>query len=107
MDNQLEIQDPVGIIPDPGPRANIGPGHSYESVSKRIAGVVYLPFNKSPRKWLIGVFIAFCFVNLLTFCVWTLFVRGTGIWGINIPIGWGFAIINFVVGGSVSATPAR
>jgi hypothetical protein len=22
--------------------------------------------------------------------------RGTGIWGINIPVGWGFAIINFV-----------
>ena len=24
------------------------------------------------------------------------FLRGVGIWGINIPIGWGFAIINFV-----------
>jgi molybdopterin-containing oxidoreductase family membrane subunit len=22
--------------------------------------------------------------------------RGTGIWGINIPVGWGFAIVNFV-----------
>ena len=25
-----------------------------------------------------------------------LFVKGVGIWGINIPVGWGFAIINFV-----------
>jgi len=25
-----------------------------------------------------------------------LFVRGIGIWGVNIPIGWGFAIVNFV-----------
>src|ERR1019366_2840825 len=25
-----------------------------------------------------------------------LFIKGTGIWGINIPIGWGFAIVNFV-----------
>ena len=25
-----------------------------------------------------------------------LFYRGVGIWGINIPVGWGFAIINFV-----------
>ncbi len=26
---------------------------------------------------------------------WLLF-RGVGVWGINIPVGWGFAIINFV-----------
>ena len=25
-----------------------------------------------------------------------LFIKGVGIWGINIPIGWGFAIVNFV-----------
>ncbi len=25
-----------------------------------------------------------------------LFLKGVGIWGINIPIGWGFAIVNFV-----------
>ena len=25
-----------------------------------------------------------------------LFFKGVGIWGVNIPIGWGFAIINFV-----------
>ncbi len=25
-----------------------------------------------------------------------LFMKGTGIWGLNIPVAWGFAIINFV-----------
>src|SRR5437879_8237699 len=25
-----------------------------------------------------------------------LFLRGVGIWGINVPVGWGFAIVNFV-----------
>ena len=25
-----------------------------------------------------------------------LLLKGIGIWGINIPVGWGFAIINFV-----------
>ena len=25
-----------------------------------------------------------------------LFVKGVGVWGINIPVGWGFAIVNFV-----------
>ena len=23
-------------------------------------------------------------------------IKGTGIWGVNLPVGWGFAIINFV-----------
>ncbi len=25
-----------------------------------------------------------------------LLLKGVGIWGVNIPVGWGFAIINFV-----------
>jgi Ni/Fe-hydrogenase subunit HybB-like protein len=33
---------------------------------------------------------------LLLFAITNLFVTGTGIWGLNIPVGWGFAIINFV-----------
>jgi molybdopterin-containing oxidoreductase family membrane subunit len=33
---------------------------------------------------------------MLLVAVTYLFVRGTGIWGINNPVGWGFAIINFV-----------
>ena len=33
---------------------------------------------------------------LLLVAVTYLFVEGVGIWGINIPIGWGFAIVNFV-----------
>jgi molybdopterin-containing oxidoreductase family membrane subunit len=28
--------------------------------------------------------------------MYVLFTRGVGTWGVNIPIGWGFAIINFV-----------
>ncbi len=88
--------DKQPIIPDPGAGTVLGPGHDYDSVTKRIAGVVYLPLKNSPRRWLVGAFIAFCFVNLLMLAVYLLFMRGVGIWGINIPIGWGFAIINFV-----------
>jgi molybdopterin-containing oxidoreductase family membrane subunit len=33
---------------------------------------------------------------LLLLSITYLFVRGTGIWGINIPVAWGFAIINMV-----------
>ena len=33
---------------------------------------------------------------LLLYAMGYLFVRGIGIWGVNIPVGWGFAIVNFV-----------
>ncbi len=32
----------------------------------------------------------------LRLAVCYLFLKGVGIWGINIPVAWGFAIINFV-----------
>ncbi len=33
---------------------------------------------------------------LLLVSVTYLFAEGIGIWGVNIPVGWGFAIVNFV-----------
>ena len=35
-------------------------------------------------------------VSMLQVSVAYLLYEGVGIWGINIPVGWGFAIINFV-----------
>ncbi len=39
-----------------------------------------------------------CFVILqwFLFAVCWLFYKGVGVWGVNIPVGWGFAIVNFV-----------
>lgn len=48
------------------------------------------------RGWLFGFFIAFSLLMLLFVSIGWLFVRGIGLWGVNIPIAWGFAIINFV-----------
>ena len=36
------------------------------------------------------------FTGLLLVSLTYLVTKGIGIWGINIPVGWGFAIINFV-----------
>jgi molybdopterin-containing oxidoreductase family membrane subunit len=33
---------------------------------------------------------------MMLYAIGYLFLRGVGIWGVNIPIGWGFAIVNFV-----------
>jgi len=40
--------------------------------------------------------VAFMLFGVLNAAIGYLFFKGTGIWGINIPAGWGFAIINFV-----------
>ena len=95
LDPQEVILSPRQVA-DPGADSILGPGHNYDTVTGRIAGVVYLPFKRSPKKWLVGAFIAFCFVNLLMLATGLLFLKGIGIWGVNIPIGWGFAIVNFV-----------
>ena len=33
---------------------------------------------------------------MMLYAIIYLLFTGTGVWGLNIPVGWGFAIINFV-----------
>ena len=91
----LPEQSPVATL-DPGPEKVLGPGHDYASVTTKISGVVYRPFLKTPRQMFVGFGLAFLLVNLLMVAVTWLFLRGVGIWGIMIPVAWGFAIVNFV-----------
>src|SRR6201993_3531352 len=72
----------------------IEPGHSYGSVTNKIASIVLTrPISVG---WLAGFSIAFTLMMVLMISVAWLVTKGVGIWGINIPIGWGFAIVNFV-----------
>lgn len=48
------------------------------------------------RGWLIGFTISFMFLMVLLASIGWLFTKGIGIWGVNIPVGWGFAIVDFV-----------
>jgi molybdopterin-containing oxidoreductase family membrane subunit len=66
----------------------------YTEITKDIASIP-ISVNWKLRFW-IGFSIAFLFVLLLLYAVVVLFVRGVGIWGISIPVAWGFAIVNFV-----------
>ncbi|MFQ5931874.1 MAG: NrfD/PsrC family molybdoenzyme membrane anchor subunit [Nitrospiraceae bacterium] len=78
---------------NPGP-ATIEPGHTYASVSDKISAMVLT--RRTPRSWFVGFGISFALVMLLLYAVAYLVVIGLGIWGLNAPVGWGFAIINFV-----------
>ena len=49
-----------------------------------------------PKWWYLGFGVTFALVMMLLWSITVLFTKGVGIWGINIPVGWGFDIINFV-----------
>jgi hypothetical protein len=52
--------------------------------------------GRAPLGWLIGFVVSFLLVMLLFYSIAYLLVVGVGIWGVSIPVGCGFAIINFV-----------
>ncbi len=79
--------------PHPGPPV-LEPGYDFASVTDKISAIVLR--KKTPKGWLLGFAIAFALCMLLQYAIAVLLVRGVGIWGINIPVGWGFAIVNFV-----------
>jgi Ni/Fe-hydrogenase subunit HybB-like protein len=72
----------------------LAPGHSFGSVTDKITSAVLRP-GFLPG-WLVGFVIAFGVMSMFLFAVSYLLIKGTGIWGVNIPVGWGFAIVNFV-----------
>src|SRR5712671_3326665 len=76
------------------PAPILGPGHDFASVTDKISAIVLS--RKPPKWWILGFAGAFALVMLLLFSITYLFAVGVGIWGIQIPVGWGFAIINFV-----------
>src|SRR5467141_2707434 len=72
----------------------IGPGYTYGSVTDKISAIVLT--RPTSLGWYIGFLIAFSLMGMMTVAIGWLLIKGTGIWGINIPIGWCFAIVNFV-----------
>ncbi len=67
---------------------------SREAVTDRISGLVLQ--RPLGRGWLAGFALAFIGLMLLNAAIGWLLIRGIGIWGVNIPVAWGFAIVNFV-----------
>src|SRR6204780_4906072 len=72
----------------------LGPGHDYATVTDKIASIVLT--RPVSLGWLAGFGLAVSVVMVLNVAIAWLIIKGVGIWAINIPIGWGFAIVNFV-----------
>ena len=84
----VELPDPIQVGPV------VAPGHTLATVTDKIANVVLR--RKIGFGWVFGLLIVFGIMQLLVVSSGWLFIKGVGVWGINIPVGWGFAIVNFV-----------
>ena len=64
---------------------------------KTVTNVVSKPIEeKLPKPWLIlftgALSLLALMVGMIGYLIWV----GVGVWGLNQPVGWGWAIVNFV-----------
>jgi Ni/Fe-hydrogenase subunit HybB-like protein len=72
----------------------ITPGHSYRSLTDKLASIVLT--KNTPTAWFAMMGVGFTLLMGLMLAITWLLLKGIGIWGNNIPVGWAFDIINFV-----------
>ncbi|HKN48113.1 MAG TPA: NrfD/PsrC family molybdoenzyme membrane anchor subunit, partial [Candidatus Polarisedimenticolia bacterium] len=77
----------------PGRIPLVPPGYTSGTVTDTISAVV---LKKTPTWWYFGFGASFLLVMLFLYAVTYLFAKGVGIYGVNIPVGWGWDITNFV-----------
>jgi len=82
---------------DPQQRAPLVTGHlDFRGVTQTVCGVAETSVPDTPRAWFVAFGISTAILGLLGVVILYLFFTGVGVWGVNNPVGWGFAIINFV-----------
>ena len=72
----------------------IGPGHTFGSITDKISSIVLT--GRTPLFWYVCFGLSFSLVLVLLFCIIALVSVGVGLFGVMIPVAWGFAIVNFV-----------
>ena len=83
IDNTVQVKRPDLVVP----------GETFESVTEIVSRPMEM---KLPSWWLIAFCVAVSGVLLLKSMIAYLIWEGIGIWGLNNPVGWGYAIVNFV-----------
>jgi Ni/Fe-hydrogenase subunit HybB-like protein len=76
------------------PHPVIEPGHTFASVTDKISAIVLT--HKTPRFWYLGFGLSFLLLMLLLYSIAAVLTIGVGLFGIMIPVAWGFDIVNFV-----------
>ena len=88
--------DLVAPVQDSGPApAKVLKGsYTYASISDKISDIVLT--RPTHWGWIVGFGLCSALSVLFVVAIAYLFYRDVGIWGVNIPVAWAFAITNFV-----------
>jgi Ni/Fe-hydrogenase subunit HybB-like protein len=93
-DGTRDIDDPMAAVVGTGTPPIIAPGYTFGSVTDKISSIVLA--RRTPVGWYLGFLVAGAGTMMLLLSLSYLVVKGIGIWGNNIPVGWAFDITNFV-----------
>ena len=74
----------------------VGNNRDLAYISNALCEINEAPLRKTPSWWLISFVGAISLLILFMGCVGYLLWTGVGVWGVNNPVGWGYAIINLV-----------
>ena len=88
------MPDEQQVVEPPAPQQIIAPGYTFGTVTDQIATVVLT--KRTPLFWIACFAAGFGLLLLFLLSVVVLLVKGVGVWGIRMPVMWGFAITNFV-----------
>ena len=67
--------------------------HTFGTITEKISSITE---TAPPKGWWIAFLFSLSLLGLLQVSILYLIYEGTGIWGLNNPVGWGWAIVNFV-----------
>ncbi len=65
----------------------------FDTVTEKISAIAEA---KTPKLWYVAIGISSSLMLMMIAMILYLIWEGIGIWGLNIPVGWGWAIVNFV-----------
>jgi Ni/Fe-hydrogenase subunit HybB-like protein len=88
------VADRMEPVAESGTPIVIAPGHNFASVTDKISSIVLT--QRTPIGYYLALLSAAALAGLLLMSLSYLVVKGIGIWGNNIPVGWAFDITNFV-----------
>ncbi len=67
--------------------------NDFHSITEAVAAPIE---NRAPFGWWVCLAVALGLLAVFGLSIAWLFWEGVGIWGVMVPVGWGFAIVNFV-----------
>ena len=80
---------------DPSRRAPlVVGGHDFHFVTEAVCGIVEK--ERTPLAWWVALAVSMTLAGMLLAMITYLITTGIGVWGLQNPVSWGWAIVNFV-----------